>query len=364
MGICTSDGASPVDIAKKNAADFHSRAIDSDLNEGNAKAIQTIKLLLLGAGESGKSTLFKALIHIYGEGHSLEERQVLIPTVRSSTITAMRVLLENSNQFGPVQTSEGKEAKKVFDKTDPFRDPLDEDMSAEIVKAIRDLWMDEGIKTTYDKRANFQLVDSAKYFFERLDKISAETYVPDMEDVLQLRVRTTGITENVFHVDGNEFRMVDVGGQRNERRKWIHCFENITAIIFVAALSEYDQMLFEDEDKNRIEEAIELFEEICNSEWFVDTSMLLFLNKRDLFRLKIDKVPLTVCPLFEEYKGSGYDEGVEYIKENFLERNANPDDKEIYVHVTCATDTGNVEAVFDGVKDIIIKGSLRDAGLV
>lgn len=359
MGICTSDGASPEDIAKKNDADARSRGLDNDLVDANAKAIQTIKLLLLGAGESGKSTLFKALIHIYGEGHSIEERQVLVPTVRSSTITAMRVLLENVGQLSALETDEGKAGQALFDKTDP----LDEEMTPEIVTAIRDLWNDQGIKTTYDKRANFQLVDSAKYFFERLDKISQANYLPDMEDVLQLRVRTTGITENVFHVDGNEFRMVDVGGQRNERRKWIHCFENITAIIFVAAISEYDQVLFEDEDKNRIEEAIELFEEICNSEWFVDTSMLLFLNKRDLFQLKIDEVPLTVCPLFADYTGSGYDEGVEYIRGKFLEKNANPEDKEIYVHVTCATDTGNVEAVFDGVKDIIIKGSLRDAGL-
>lgn len=40
-------------------------------------------------------------------------------------------------------------------------------------------------------------------------------------------------------------RMVDVGGQRSERRKWIHCFESVTSIIFLVALSEYDQVLAE-----------------------------------------------------------------------------------------------------------------------
>lgn len=39
--------------------------------------------------------------------------------------------------------------------------------------------------------------------------------------------------------------MVDVGGQRSERRKWIHCFESVTSIIFLVALSEYDQVLAE-----------------------------------------------------------------------------------------------------------------------
>ena len=56
--------------------------------------------------------------------------------------------------------------------------------------------------------------------------------------------------------------MYDVGGQRNERRKWIHCFEDVTAVIFVAAISEYDQKLFEDGATNRMVEALELFEEV------------------------------------------------------------------------------------------------------
>lgn len=48
------------------------------------------------------------------------------------------------------------------------------------------------------------------------------------------------------------YRMVDVGGQRSERRKWIHCFENVTSIIFLVALSEYDQILFESENEVNI----------------------------------------------------------------------------------------------------------------
>lgn len=43
--------------------------------------------------------------------------------------------------------------------------------------------------------------------------------------------------------------MVDVGGQRSERRKWIHCFENVTSIMFLVALSEYDQVLVESQSE-------------------------------------------------------------------------------------------------------------------
>ena len=95
--------------------------------------------------------------------------------------------------------------------------------------------------------------------------------------------------------------MFDVGGQRSERKKWIHCFEGVTAIIFCVALSGYDLVLAEDEEMNRMMESMKLFDSICNNKWFVDTSIILFLNKKDLFAEKIRQSPLTVC--FPEYKG-------------------------------------------------------------
>jgi len=205
------------------------------------------------------------------------------------------------------------------------------------------------------------LTDSAKYFFDKLDTIATQGYIPTQQDVLRSRVRTTGIVENNFEVDGNKFKMFDVGGQRNERKKWIHCFENVTAVIFVAAISAYDQVLYEDENVNRLEEALNLFENICNSRWFRDTSIILFLNKSDLFREKIQRVPLTVA--FPDYKGENtYAAGTAFLDGEFLKRNHYK--KPIYCHVTCATDTNNVSVVFNGVKDIVVRGALETAGLV
>jgi hypothetical protein len=53
--------------------------------------------------------------------------------------------------------------------------------------------------------------------------------------------------------------MYDVGGQKNERKKWMHCFDNVHAVMFVAALSEYDMALFEDDAENRMADALQLF---------------------------------------------------------------------------------------------------------
>jgi GTPase SAR1 family protein len=95
--------------------------------------------------------------------------------------------------------------------------------------------------------------------------------------------------------------LVDVGGQRSERRKWMHCFQDVTAVIFCVALSEYDLKLYEDETTNRMQEALKLFKDICSTKWFVDTDIILFLNKKDLFAKKIVKQPLSIC--FPDYTG-------------------------------------------------------------
>ncbi|KAK2087004.1 hypothetical protein P7K49_032911 [Saguinus oedipus] len=81
--------------------------------------------------------------------------------------------------------------------------------------------------------------------------------------------------------------MVDVGGQRSERRKWIHCFENVTSIMFLVALSEYDQVLVESDNENRMEESKALFRTIITYPWFQNSSVILFLNKKDLLEDKI-----------------------------------------------------------------------------
>jgi hypothetical protein len=180
---------------------------------------------------------------------------------------------------------------------------------------------------------------------------------------LRCRARTTGIIETVFTVDNLTFRMVDVGGQRSERKKWVHCFQDVTALIFVVGLNEYDMKLFEDEAVNRMHESVELFDEICNSEWFERTSIIQFLNKRDLFEEKIKRVDLRVC--FAEYNGgANFENGWKFIRDKFLSLNRNPGQKHIYTHLTCATDTESIRVVFNAVKDITLTANLAQANLI
>ncbi|XP_040850449.1 guanine nucleotide-binding protein G(i) subunit alpha-2 isoform X2 [Ochotona curzoniae] len=235
---------------------------------------------------------------------------------------------------------------------------LPEDLSG----VIRRLWADQGVQACFGRSREYQLNDSAAYYLNDLERIAQSDYIPTQQDVLRTRVKTTGIVETHFTFKDLHFKMFDVGGQRSERKKWIHCFEGVTAIIFCVALSAYDLVLAEDEEMNRMHESMKLFDSICNNKWFTDTSIILFLNKKDLFEEKITHSHLTIC--FPEYTGANkYDEASSYIQSKFEDLNKRKDTKEIYTHFTCATDTKNVQFVFDAVTDVIIKNNLKDCGL-
>jgi GTPase SAR1 family protein len=223
------------------------------------------------------------------------------------------------------------------------------------------------MKAQFERRSEFQLNDSAEFYFNDVERLSAPDYLPSTDDVLRSRVRTTGIVQSEFIIKGIEFAMFDVGGQRNERRKWIHCFDNVDAVVFVASLSEFDQVLFEDETQNRLDEALDLFKQIVNSKWFKDTSMILFLNKKDLFEQKLKS------KVFADYVNkndkrdpyTGPNEMMpcaEYTKKIFLEKNGNAD-KSIYSHITTAIDTSNVKFVFSAVVGMILEQNLKSSGL-
>ncbi|XP_062276020.1 guanine nucleotide-binding protein G(o) subunit alpha-like isoform X2 [Scomber scombrus] len=251
------------------------------------------------------------------------------------------------------------DAKMVCDVVSRMEDT--EPYSAELLSAMMRLWSDSGIQECFSRAREYQLNDSAQYYLDSLDRIGATDYQPTEQDILRTRVKTTGIVETHFTFKNLHFRLFDVGGQRSERKKWIHCFEDVTAIIFCVALSGYDQVLHEDETTNRMHESLKLFDSICNNKWFKDTSIILFLNKMDLFEKKISKSPLSIC--FPEYTGPNtYLEGIAYIKSQYESKNKSPN-KEVYSHSTCATDTNNIQFVFDAVTDVIIANNLRGCGL-
>lgn len=347
--------------AEDKAAAERSKMIDKNLRADGERAAREVKLLLLGAGESGKSTIVKQMKIIHESGYSPEEclqyKQVVYSNTIQSMIAIIRALGTLKIEFGHPDRAD--DARELFALAGSMEDVK---FTPELVSIMKRLWSDSGVQGCFGRSREYQLNDSAAYYLNALDRLGSPDYVPTEQDVLRTRVKTTGIVETHFTFKDLHFKMFDVGGQRSERKKWIHCFEGVTAIIFCVALSAYDLVLAEDEEMNRMMESMKLFDSICNNKWFTDTSIILFLNKKDLFAEKIERSPLTMC--FPEYTGSNtYEEAAAYIQLQFENLNKRKDTKEIYTHFTCATDTNNIQFVFDAVTDVIIKNNLKDCGL-
>jgi GTPase SAR1 family protein len=221
MGLCGSTANNSSLSADQKLAGKISKHRSKELERHMEKAKMADnhihKLLLLGAGESGKSTLFKQMIQIYGAGFPDQERLNYKNIIHGNIISSIKVLASQS-QNGDY-TANPAEFKDLKDHiiNDVKNDELIENKLASM---ITQLWTTQSIQQAYIHRAKFQLNDSTAYFFERLTEISAMNYIPSQQDVLRSRVKTTGVIENDFLIDGSNFKMVDVGGQRNERKKW------------------------------------------------------------------------------------------------------------------------------------------------
>ncbi|KAH8548413.1 guanine nucleotide-binding protein subunit alpha [Umbelopsis sp. PMI_123] len=335
--------------------------IEDQIRRDKVNLKNEIKMLLLGAGESGKSTILKQMKLIHDGGYSEDEREAFREIIFSNTVQSMRVILEAMETLSvPLREHHNRNhADIIMEQPSQIEKDF---LVSEITDAIRSLWSDANLQSVFERSREYQLNDSAKYYFDSIDRIGDSQYTPSNQDVLRSRVKTTGITETVFVIGDLTYRMFDVGGQRSERKKWIHCFESVTAIIFLVAISEYDQTLIEDESVNRMQEALTLFDSICNSRWFVKTSVILFLNKIDRFQEKLPHSPL--ANYFPDYTGrNNYEEASSYVLNRFVSLNQS-NTKQIYTHFTCATDTKQIKFVMAAVNDIIIQNNLRDVGLL
>ncbi|XP_005989105.1 guanine nucleotide binding protein (G protein) alpha v1 [Latimeria chalumnae] len=361
MGQCLGSGLSE----EEREARWRSEKIDQELYRCAKQELTVVRLLLLGAAESGKSTLVKQMKIIHSRGFTDEELCTFKPAVLDNLLNSMKFVLYGmgnlrinlSNVHNKIHAHSVLSCGRCFDE--------DQQMFPFVSHALRCLWSDTGVRSAAARGFEYELNDSALYFFEHMNRITAAEYCPTETDVLRVRLRTSGVIETQFQINNLTFRLYDVGGQRTERRKWISCFEDVRAVLFVTAFSGYDMMLVEEPSTNRLQESLKLFASICNNTFFKKTSMILFLNKIDLFQEKILHSGRHLRFYFSQYKGADcdVDSAARFLADLFLSLNRNPQ-KFIYHHFTTATDTSNVQIVFQVVMDTIIKENLEAVSLL
>lgn len=321
--------------------------IDEMLLNDQKEAREVVKILFLGPSDGGKTSFLKQLRLLYGNGFTERELRGAVDSVRCNTLTAMQAILAACKNLEiPLDSMRNRARATQIAQVPP------DEATCDLYEDLHALWQDTGVQCGYSRRNNFRLQDSAKYFLDNLARTFAEDYMPTSEDYLQVSMRTTGVSEAELELGGVLYRLYDVGGQRGERKKWIHYFEDVTAVVFVAALSDYDQVP-DCGPKNRLYEAMDLFEGIVNLPFFKRCHTMLYLNKADVFREKLDRVELGVH--FPGYTGSAhFDEALHYMRELFFDRFIHPE-RTLAVHVTNATDANNVRWVWDETRKLLGK---------
>lgn len=346
------------------------KKIEEELNKDRRKYKATQRLLLLGAGESGKSTIVKQMRILHVNGFKEEERKEKIDDIKRNIRDAILTICDAMEKLNI--RLENEELQTQLDWIIDRASEANFDYPPEFWTYTDLLWNDKGIQLCYERSNEYQLIDCAKYFLDRVPVIMQPNFIPDEQDILRCRVLTSGIFETTFTVERVNFHMFDVGGQRDERRKWIQCFNDVTAIIFVTAMSGYNLTLREDATQNRLKESLDLFKNLWNNRWLKNISTILFLNKLDLLTEKIiagrSKLE-DVFPEFARYQipadstilrtpneNPEVTRAKYFIRDEFLRISAPTSDNSrhhCYPHFTTAVDTENIRRVFNDCRDII-----------
>ncbi|XP_041853559.1 guanine nucleotide-binding protein G(o) subunit alpha-like isoform X2 [Melanotaenia boesemani] len=358
MGMCLQQ-----DVTEEGKrAKLQNSKIEQDICEQAKAEKNVVKILML---ESGKSTVIKQMKIIYSCGFSKQELISFKPAVLDNLLTSMKIVLQG---MGMLRINLANKKNKVHARSILSCSQCvgeDQELLPFVARAFFALWADHGVRTAAARGYEFELNDSALYFFENMVRIIGPNYVPTETDVLRVRVRTSGVIETQFQVDETIFRLYDVGGQRSERRKWLSCFDCIHAVLFIVALSSYDMTLLEDPQVNRLQESLELFSSICTNTVFQKTTLIVFMNKTDLFREKILHSGRHLRLYLSCYKGADGDvaAAAHYITAMFLAGNSRTS-KPVYHHFTTATETANIQVIFQMAVDQIIKENIAAVQLL
>ncbi|XP_023228445.1 guanine nucleotide-binding protein G(s) subunit alpha-like [Centruroides sculpturatus] len=373
-----------------------SKLIDKKIAAWMKEYCRTIKILLLGAGESGKTTIIKQMKIIHIQGFSDSERQEKIKDIRRNILEAIKELTGNMAYIKPPIDLNNPDLQDSLGYIQSLNMVEEYDFPQEFFDHTELLWRDLGIQECYSRSNEFNLIDSAKYFLDRINTIRQVDYMPSDQDILCCRKRTNEIQKIEFTIKvpkkyggGKQaFWMFDVGGQRGERKKWIQVFDGIAAVLFLVSSSGFDMKLREDQETNRLTEALQLFEDVWYSRFLRDAGFIVFLNKQDILKEKIER-GVKLQKYFPEYSnytvnpadGDGTDDYQKarcFIRDKFMEVTKKVEaprrfstsemyydihkdlkKRECFWHFTVATDTNNIKTVFNDIHTMIILWNLE-----
>ena len=193
------------------------RLIDKEIEKAKKYAKVEIKLLLLGTGDSGKSTFVKQMRIIHNSESFDSESQMYTKYVYQNIIVDIQSIIKAMDKLNIKYTNHQNVENALFLSQiyiDYNPRHLTQQLNKELVFAIKQLWFDSGVQKCNNRRIEYQLSDSSKYYIDSIDRLSALDYVPTREDILRVRIPTTNINEYTIELSPVHLRIIDVSGQK------------------------------------------------------------------------------------------------------------------------------------------------------
>ncbi|KAH9061750.1 heterotrimeric G protein alpha subunit 2 [Lactarius deliciosus] len=339
-------------LAAKRAK-ARSDEIDLQIEEDSKRYKRTCAVLLMGLNDPDMSAIVKQMK--VQHGYSRDELLDFRPSIWSYLIETSRRIAQDLRNSGLEHTTHANIAncERILNHPTDTNHP-EFYFRPKFANAVRELWADNIIPVLSNSPVYSPLADNATYFFPNVHRITSKEYIPTSDDILRAPVTPHGgITETRFPMGQLSIRLCHVVGQRSERKKWIHVFESVTSIIFCTSLPDYDRRGEHGEGQSLV-----FFESVINSRWFLRTSIMLFLNGIEEFKVKLSKVPLQ--KYFPEYTGGeDVNKGAKYILWRFMQANR----ARLNV-ITDVCDTSNIRLIFVTVKETILQNALKDSGIL
>ncbi|KAJ7349879.1 guanine nucleotide binding protein, alpha subunit [Mycena albidolilacea] len=263
--------------------------------------ISTAKILLLGAADSGKSTILKQMRMKYNVSFSSSEIEAYRRLAFDNVIQGMRLLLASLPSLGLNLPDALRPAEELLNAaTDLCHDaPFPADFS----DAITALWNHSTVQEARRRGREIALQENLPYLYTNLSRFFSPSFIPSHRDILHLHERTVGTTETRLIVNGIDTLVVDVGGAISERRKWIDAFADLTVIIYTVSLTGYSRFLVEDPCRNQMQDSLLIWDSICNAGWFRRIPIILCFTKNDLFEQEIQHYVANWFPDFQATPG-------------------------------------------------------------
>lgn len=341
------------------------RKSDDIINRMKGNATSTSNGAMAIGNGSGNSTRARVFIPS-GDG-------VVIPEFFVRSTTNWKEKLRKLSKYDPT----GQLTKGKGDEGWDFN-PWDDEMDpAHFVQAcardILALYTDPVVQE-HLARNNYKMEHSPGFFLRDVERITSRDYIPTDDDILRARIKTIGVTEHKLSVDSRsavpkEWLVYDVGGSRTQRAAWLPYFDTTDAIIFIASLSSFDQVLTEDPSVNRMEDSLRLFRTIVNSPILKDVNIILLLNKIDILDAKL-QAGIQVGDHFKRYgdRPNTTEAVTKYFRTKFnaiFDKFTPPNSKRLLsIHTTSLTNPKSTRLILEAVSETIIKAHMRNQGVV